>query len=220
MPAAGQLFLGVNDDEPAATTRAIFQVQVARERRTPLAPVGTRTQGRLLSRDRPCFLTRPVRRAPAAGRAGPDLGCTRIVTIPMADWKDTLNLPAHRLPDEGEPARPPSRRRSRGGRRWGCTSRSASAAARPAAVRAARRAAVRERPDPPRHGDEQDPQGSRRQVAVDDGVRRALRARLRLPRAANRAEGGPRARTEEARHVASPTSAAPAAPTPRASSTS
>ena len=47
----------------------------------------------------------------------------------------------------------------------------------------------------------------------------AVRAGLRLPRPADRAEGRSRARAEEARHVASPTSAAPAAPTPAGSST-
>ena len=41
---------------------------------------------------------------------------------------------------------------------------------------------------------------------------------LRLSRPADRAEGRPRARAEEARDVARPTSAAPAAPTPSGSS--
>ena len=74
-------------------------------------------------------------------------------------------------------------------------------AARRAEVRPPRRPAVRQRPDPPRHGAQQDPQGPRRQVADDGRLRRAVRAGLRLPRPADRAEGRSRARAEEARHV-------------------
>ena len=49
------------------------------------------------------------------------------------------------------------------------------------------------------HRAQQDPQGLRGQVASDGRVRRAVRARLGLPRPADRAEGRPRARSEEAR---------------------
>ena len=44
-------------------------------------------------------------------------------------------------------------------------------------------------------------EGFRRQVAIDGRLRRAVRARIRLSRAADRAAGGPRARREEARDV-------------------
>src|SRR4029079_4644488 len=65
-------------------------------------------------------------------------------------------------------------------------------------VRPARRPALRQRADPSRHGAQQDPQGLRRQVSVDGGLRLAVSAGLRLPRPADRAEGGPRAGAEEA----------------------
>ena len=48
--------------------------------------------------------------------------------------------------------------------------------------------------------DEQDPQGRRRAQPHYDGLRRAVRARLGLPRPADRAEGGQEARVEEAGH--------------------
>src|SRR6476660_411376 len=47
-----------------------------------------------------------------------------------------------------------------------------------AEVRPARRAAVRERSDPSRHGAQQDPEGLRREVALDGRLRRALHPRL------------------------------------------
>ena len=48
-----------------------------------------------------------------------------------------------------------------------------AAAARGAEVRAARRAAVRQRQHPHRHGAQQDPEGIRRQIAIDGRLRRA-----------------------------------------------
>src|ERR1044072_5606559 len=53
-------------------------------------------------------------------------------------------------------------------------------------VHPARRTALRQRRHSSRHGDEQDPQRLHREVAQHDGLRRALCARLRLPRPANR----------------------------------
>ena len=87
-------------------------------------------------------------------------------------------------------------------------------------VRAARRAALRQRHDSHRSRPQQDPQGLRRQVPHDGGLRRAVRAGLGLPRPADRAEGRPRARPEEAADDSRPSSAARAGSTPRSSSTS
>ena len=116
----------------------------------------------------------------------------------MADWKETLNLPRTDFPMKANlPATEPEALA-----RWaamdlyGKIQREAAGGAQ---VRPPRRSAVRERTDPPRHGAEQDSQGLRREVPLDGGLRRALRSRLRLPRPADRAEGRPRARTEEAR---------------------
>ncbi len=117
----------------------------------------------------------------------------------MADWKDSLNLPAYGLPDEGQP----------GGRRTGGPGplgrdgplrADPRSPRRPPEVRPARRSALRQRPDPSRHGAQQDPQGLRRQVPDHGRVRLPVRARLRLPRAAHRAEGRPRTGQEEAGH--------------------
>ena len=116
----------------------------------------------------------------------------------MADWKDSLNLPRTDFPMKAnlQTAEPQALAR------WeemGLYDRIRDRAGGPSEVRPARRAAVRQRPDSPRDGPQQDPQGLRRQVADDGGVRFAVRAGLRLPRTADRAEGGPRARVEEAR---------------------
>ena len=75
------------------------------------------------------------------------------------------------------------------------------AAARRAEVRLSRWPAVCERPHPPRHGAQQDPEGHRHQVALDGRLRRALPAGVRLPWPADRIAGRPRARAEEARDV-------------------
>ena len=66
------------------------------------------------------------------------------------------------------------------------------------ALPAARRAAVCQRRDTHRHGAQQDPQGSGGQVPQHAGLRRALSAGLGLPWPPHRAQGGPRARPEEA----------------------
>ena len=133
--------------------------------------------------------------------------------MPMPEWKDTVNLPRTGFPMKAnlQTAEPEALARWEAMDLYGQIRRAPRG---PAEVRPARRPAVRERADPPRHGAEQDPQGHRRQVADDGGIRRAVRAGLRLPRTADRAEGRSRARAEEARHVASPTSAARAGTTP------
>ncbi len=107
---------------------------------------------------------------------------------------------AHRLPDEGEPAEERARD-ARALGRDGPLRKDSRAPQGRAEVRAARRSAVRERQHPHGHGAQQGPEGARRQVALDGRLRRAVRRRLRLPRPADRAEGGPRARAEEARDV-------------------
>ena len=65
----------------------------------------------------------------------------------------------------------------------------------PSPVDPSRRAAVRERPHPHGHRAEQDPQGSRREIALDARQQRGVRARVGLPRAADRASGGQGARS-------------------------
>src|SRR6185295_11074818 len=68
-----------------------------------------------------------------------------------------------------------------------------------AEVRPSRRTTLHQRQHPSRHGAEQDFEGARREVPVDGRLRCALRRRLRLSRAADRAEGRSRARSEETR---------------------
>ena len=118
----------------------------------------------------------------------------------MPEWKDTVNLPRTDFPMKAnlQTAEPEALARWEAMDLYG---QIRAHAARRAEVRLPRRPAVRERPDPPRHGAQQDPQGHRRQVADDGGLRRAVRAGLRLPRPADRAEGRSRARAEEARDV-------------------
>ena len=111
----------------------------------------------------------------------------------MPEWKDTVNLPRTDFPMKANlPTSEPETLA-----RWAAMDLYGKIRAAPAGraeVRPARRPAVRQRQHPHGHGAQQDPQGLRRQVALDGGLRRALRRRLRLPRPADRAEGRPRAR--------------------------
>ncbi len=72
---------------------------------------------------------------------------------------------------------------------------------RPSAVHPPRRAALRQRPHPPGHVDEQDPQGFHRQVPVDARPLRAVYPRLGLPRPADRDPRRPPARRQEEGHA-------------------
>ena len=118
----------------------------------------------------------------------------------MPEWKDTVNLPRTDFPMKANlPTSEPETLA-----RWAAMDLYGKIRERRAGraeVRAARRPAVRQRQHPHGHGAQQDPQGPRRQVALDGRLRRAVRRRLRLPRPADRAEGRSRARAEEARHV-------------------
>ena len=117
----------------------------------------------------------------------------------MPEWKETVNLPRTDFPMKANlPTTEPETLA-----RWAAMDLYGKIRAprRGAEIRPARRPAVRQRQHPHGHGAQQDPEGVRRQIAVDGRLRRALRGRLRLPRAADRAEGGSRARPEEARHV-------------------
>ena len=113
--------------------------------------------------------------------------------IAMAEWKDTCNLPrtAFSMKANLQTSEPETiarwdamdlygqiRERAQGGQ----------------ALPSARRAAVRQRRHPHRHGAQQDPEGSGRQVPQHGGLRCALPAGLGLPRPAHRAEGRSRAR--------------------------
>ena len=107
---------------------------------------------------------------------------------------------AHRVPDESGPANERTRHARALGRPGSLRADSRAPQGR-AEVRAARRSALRQRQHPHGHGDEQDPEGSRRQVALHGRLRCAVRRRLRLPRPADRAESRSRARAQEARDV-------------------
>jgi hypothetical protein len=91
-----------------------------------------------------------------------------------------------RLPDEGGPRAPRAgaRRTLAFGRR---VRRAAQACGGPSQVRPGRRPAVCKRRDPPRPCHQQGPQGRHRQVALARWLRFAVRARLGLPRPADRA---------------------------------
>ena len=142
------------------------------------------------------------------------------IAFPMADWKDTLNLPRTGFPDEGEPAGGRAGRRSPAGTPWTSTGGFAQRRRGRAEVRAARRPAVRQRPHPHRARAQQDPQGHRRQVAArwPASTRRTcpgwdchgLPIELQVDR-----ELGP----EEARHERRRRPPRPAGRTPRSSST-
>ena len=229
MPAAGVLYLGVNDDN-VDDNRGAFTVTVTAQPTTVTTTRLTpgRSAGRSWPRGGACrrHAPQPAFAAPCPTRRRTRRRARLLLRLPgtmtgsMADWKDTAQPAAHRLPDEGEPADQPSRRRSRAGRRWTSTGRSA------------RRARARPRfvlHDGPPYANGHIHLGTALNKILKDfvvksrtmaGLRRALRAGLGLPRPADRAEGRPRARAEEARDDASPTSAAPAAPTPSGSSTS
>ena len=74
-----------------------------------------------------------------------------------------------------------------------------------AELRPPRRPALRQRPHPPRHRAQQDPEGPGRAQPLDGRPRRALRARLGLPRPADRAAGrqgpGPKKKRDVAGRV-------------------
>ena len=92
----------------------------------------------------------------------------------------------------------------------------------PPALRAARRPALRQRQHPYRPRAQQDPEGPRRPLAGDARLRLQLRARLGLPRPADRVEDRgavPRQGQEQGRGVRSSSSAASAAPSPSSGST-
>ena len=86
-----------------------------------------------------------------------------------------------------------------------------------AALRAARRAALRQRPHPPGHRAQQDPEGRRRAQPHDGRLRRALRPGLGLPRPADRAQGRARTWARRSARCRRWRSARPAARTPRSS---
>ena len=94
----------------------------------------------------------------------------------MPEWKDTVNLPRTDFPMKANlPTSEPETLA-----RWaadGPLREDSRARAGRAEVRAARRSAVRQRQHPHGHGAEQDPQGARRQVALDGRLRRAVRRR-------------------------------------------
>ena len=118
----------------------------------------------------------------------------------MPEWKDTVNLPRTEFPMKASLPRTEPETLAR----WAAMDLYGKIQAKRrgfAQVRAARRPAVRQRQHPHGHGAQQDPEGFRRQVAIDGRLRRAVRARIRLSRPADRAAGGPRARPEEARDV-------------------
>ena len=104
------------------------------------------------------------------------------------DYKATLNLPKTDFPMKANlPKREPECSAL-----VGAIGHLRAAARRPRrAVRLdpPRRPAVRQRPHPLRPRPQQDPEGHRREVAHDGGLRRGLRAGLGLPRPADRAPG-------------------------------
>jgi isoleucyl-tRNA synthetase len=92
----------------------------------------------------------------------------RVLVVLMSDWKDTLNLPRTEFPMKANlPATEPATIA-----RWesmGLYSKLRESRRNATRFRAARWAALRQRPDPPRPRPQQDPEGSRRQVAVMAG---------------------------------------------------
>ena len=107
---------------------------------------------------------------------------------PMADYKNTVNLPETDFPMKADLARREPEMLA-----WweehGTYAQAARDRAGPAAVRAARRPAVRQRRDPHRPRGQQGAEGHHRQVAHARRLRRAVRAGLGLPRPADRARG-------------------------------
>ncbi len=101
------------------------------------------------------------------------------------------------LLDEGEPADDGTGNRRPVGRDGPVRADSRRAQGREE-VPAARRAAVRQRRDPHRPRAQQDAQGPGGEVPQHAGLRRAVHPGMGLPRPADRAEGRPRARPEEA----------------------
>ena len=208
MPAAGMLFLGVNDDN-VDDNRGAFTVTV-----TALPTPVSSQRPSSASSSRP-FRTR---RPPVSGRPPGSGSPARYNAGSHARVERHPQPAAHRLPDEGQPA----------------DDRAGSAGAlggdgplrEDRERRAGRPAFVLHDGPPYANGDIHI--GTALNKILKDfvvksrtmaGLRRAVRAGLGLPRPADRAEGRPRARPEEARDERSPSSAGPAAPTPNASST-
>ena len=136
-------------------------------------------------------LTRQIRADVDAGarvfraRAAMTADCNDMSDDPKTDYKATLNLPDTPFPMRGDLAR----REAGWVKEWQERKvyEAIRAASRGAAeVRAARRSAVRQRRHPHRPRGQQDPQGHRGQEPAAGRLRRALRARLGLPRHADR----------------------------------
>ena len=119
------------------------------------------------------------------------------------DWSKTLFLPKTDFPMRaGLPDLEPAC--SRAGARSVSTTACARRAQGQGQVRAARRAALRQRRHPHRPCAEQDPEGLRGPLALAARLRRRLRARLGLPRPADRVEdrgGVPRQGPQQGRGV-------------------
>ena len=128
-------------------------------------------------------------------------GAGDLESLSMAmDYKQTINLPRDRLPDEGRPgATRAGRAEVLGGAEH--LREAARGRARPSDVHSSRRSAVRERHDSSRPRHQQGAEGHRGQVAHARRLRRAVRAGLGLPRPADRASDreGARQRGEGAR---------------------
>ena len=101
------------------------------------------------------------------------------------DYRDTVFLPRTDFPMKADlPKREPEPIAALGrGRPLPSPARGLGRAAE---VRPARRPALRQRPSPHGHGAQQDPQGRGQPRPADAGPGRALRARLGLPRPADR----------------------------------
>ncbi len=192
-PGSGMLWLAVNDDV-LGDNAGEFGVEITAQGR----------DGRLISQGScPWQLPCPPRASRAARGRRPRPRASK-ASAPLkynplfyARLESHAEPASHRVSDEGQPA---------GGRtgnhRGVGEDRSLSAAARApcgrAEIRPARRAALCQRANPPGDRAQQDPQGPRRQGPVHGGVRRPLPPGIRLSRAADRAQGRPRAWTEEA----------------------
>ncbi len=115
----------------------------------------------------------------------------------LKDLKSTINLPKTAFPMKANlPQNEPKMLA-----RWEqekLYDRIRARAQRLARLRPPRRPALHQRPHPPRHGDEQMSQGLHRQVENHVRLRRALRPRLGLPRAAHRNQSRQGTRRQEA----------------------
>src|SRR5436305_903004 len=188
--------LGVDMSDPVGTMRSVIGTLRAAWTKGPTQP---RPAAPPVRRSRSCSRTRSASRAPRPWRA-PLRPSRRAEPLKARKAAATVAVRRDGLPGDAQPAahRIPDARQPRPARagdppalgRHAALREAPRGECRPSTLRAARRTAVRQRQHPHRPHAQQGAEGRHREAPRDGRPLRALRARVGLPRAADRARGG------------------------------